>query len=465
MQKFKPIKLLESNPHYFEFRGKPTILLTSAEHYSSVFNRDFDYIKYLDTLKACGFNHTRTSTGMKRELPGTFNIDGNSQAPAPEAYVSPWVRTDVPGCLDGANKYDLNTWNQEYFDRWHDFMTAASDRGVEVELMFFSEFHVHAVGSALWDVCPVNPENNINNLAPVDDPMKALSMENVDGNKYFDALIRRLVTELNGYDNLHYEICNEPYYDGVPKDWMQHVVDVIVDAEKDLENKHLISQNMQANLYEFEEDELLKGISIINFHYTSSDNYRRNYWFPGVLGMNETGILTTKQYHRQAWDNILGGAALYNMLDYSYTVGHEDGSYKILPSSPGDGTPELRAKLTVLANFINSFDFAKMHPATDLIKSVMEQNATYIMLAEEGKQYAAYFIINAHSGQTAKCRGKIVMPQGKYEVIWINAENGDVYSKSTVEHPGGRWAFDSGDLGEAINRNRECELALSIKRV
>jgi hypothetical protein len=291
--------------------------------------------KYLDKLQELGFNHTRTSTGIKRELVGSFNIDGNSQAPTVEAFIAPWLRTDVPGALDGGNKYDLDTWNEEYFDRWKDFLKQAGDRGIEVELMLFSEFHIHTdFRDALWRICPINPANVIQKLREVD-VEHALSMENADGNKYLDALMIRLADELNDFDNFHWEICNEPYYDPVPMDWMQHVHDVIAEEEKKLPNQHIFSQNIQANLYEFEKDEPLKGMSILNFHYTSSDNIKRNYWWPGVLGLNETGIIADKKYWRQAWDVILGGAGLYNMLDYSYTCGHEDGSYELLPSNPG----------------------------------------------------------------------------------------------------------------------------------
>ena len=48
----KPLSLHPDNPHYFLFRGKPTILLTSGEHYGAVLNADFDYLPYLDELKA-----------------------------------------------------------------------------------------------------------------------------------------------------------------------------------------------------------------------------------------------------------------------------------------------------------------------------------------------------------------------------------------------------------------------------
>src|SRR5512133_2685984 len=50
----RTLGLHPANPHYFLFRGKPTVLITSGEHYGAVLNRDFDYLTYLDTLKAEG---------------------------------------------------------------------------------------------------------------------------------------------------------------------------------------------------------------------------------------------------------------------------------------------------------------------------------------------------------------------------------------------------------------------------
>src|SRR4051812_37164474 len=44
----KPISLHPENGHYFSFRGRPTVLITSGEHYGAVLNADFDYVPYLD---------------------------------------------------------------------------------------------------------------------------------------------------------------------------------------------------------------------------------------------------------------------------------------------------------------------------------------------------------------------------------------------------------------------------------
>src|SRR5437879_13899952 len=70
----KPLALHPDNPHYFLFRGKPAVLLTSAEHYGAVLNRDFDYVKYLDELHPHGLDLTRTFTGVYAEDSKSVNI-------------------------------------------------------------------------------------------------------------------------------------------------------------------------------------------------------------------------------------------------------------------------------------------------------------------------------------------------------------------------------------------------------
>src|SRR4051794_12560615 len=64
----EPLRLHPDNPRYFLFRGKPAVLVTSAEHYGAVLNLDFDTGRYLDELGAKGLNLTRTFSGVYREL-------------------------------------------------------------------------------------------------------------------------------------------------------------------------------------------------------------------------------------------------------------------------------------------------------------------------------------------------------------------------------------------------------------
>ncbi len=50
-----------------------------------------------------------------------------------------------------------------------------------------------------------------------------------------DAYVAKLVSELKNFDNLIYEICNEPYIQGlVSHDWMNHISQVIDSVESEL---------------------------------------------------------------------------------------------------------------------------------------------------------------------------------------------------------------------------------------
>lgn len=40
------IRLHPDNPHYFQYQDKPTVLVTSGEHYGAVLNADFDYATF-----------------------------------------------------------------------------------------------------------------------------------------------------------------------------------------------------------------------------------------------------------------------------------------------------------------------------------------------------------------------------------------------------------------------------------
>src|SRR5438552_360460 len=105
-----PLALHPANPHYFLFRGKPTVLVTSGEHYGAVLNRDFDYVKYLDELKFHGLNLTRTFTGVYAEDSKSFGIVRNTLAPTDGKLICPWPRSSSPGYAGGGSKFDLAKW-------------------------------------------------------------------------------------------------------------------------------------------------------------------------------------------------------------------------------------------------------------------------------------------------------------------------------------------------------------------
>ena len=126
----KPIRLHPQNPRYFLFRGEPAFLITSGEHYGGVLNLDFDKTPYLDELKSRGFNLTRTFSGTYREIPGSFNIKDNTLAPKRGRFASPWLQVQRQG---EPEKFDLDRFDDAYFRRLREFVSAAGERGIVVE--------------------------------------------------------------------------------------------------------------------------------------------------------------------------------------------------------------------------------------------------------------------------------------------------------------------------------------------
>ncbi len=423
----KPFSLHPENPHYFLFEGEPTLLITSAEHYGAVLNRAFDYQEYLKTLEKHGFNNTRVFSGAYVEPQGAFDIAKNTLAPEPNQFLAPWARSETPGYPNGGNKFDLKQWDPDYFERLRDFVREASERGVVVEVCLFCPFYEQKQ----WRLSPLNAKNNVNGVGAVDrtdvytleKSGKLLAIQ--------EAMTKKIVRELNGFDNLYYEVCNEPYFGGVTKEWQYHIAELIAKVEEDLAQAHLISRNVANDKKKVTTPH--SAISIFNFHYaTPPKTVAMNYALDKPIGDNETGFRGTgdTHYRREGWQFILAGGALYNNLDYSFTVGHEDGTFAYPDSQPGGGGATLRRQLEVLKEFIDSFDFVSMHPDTDFIRDGVPEKVHPYGLSEDGQQYAAYFF----GGE--KLELTLLLPNGKYQVEWVNPLTGEVAKEARVSSQG-----------------------------
>ncbi|HXG48455.1 MAG TPA: PA14 domain-containing protein [Methylomirabilota bacterium] len=409
-----PISLHPDNPHYFLWRGKPTFLLTSGEHYGAVVNLDFDFRRYLDTLAADGLNNTRTFSGTYLEPEGAFNIARNTLAPATGRFICPWARSDQPGFAAGGNKFDLTRWDEAYFARLREFVAYADQKGVVVEFTFFCPMYE----DKQWRLSPMNAQNNVNGLGAIG----RNDVHTLDRNGGLlavqEALTRKLVTELNPFDNVMFEICNEPYFGGVTMAWQHHMADVMVETERSLPKKHLITQNIANNQAKIERPH--PAVSVFNFHYaTPPDTVALNYGLNKVIGDNETGFRGTNNapYRTEGWDFLLAGGGLYNNLDYSFTVGHEDGTFVYPASQPGGGNPGLRRELRALRDFMAGLDFIRMRPDNSVIKGGVPVGGSARALVQPGKAVAVYIRNEGSTGPwSARWTGFIEAPDdGEYE--------------------------------------------------
>jgi hypothetical protein len=436
-----PIALHPDNPRYFLFRGKPEFLITSGEHYGALLNRDFAHGPYLDELRARQFNLTRLFSGSYREVPGAFQIRANNLAPRSASHVAPWPRTKEPGAVDGGNKFDLATWEPTYFDRLNAVVSGAAVRGIVVEFVLFCPFYEEN----LWDVNPMNARNNVNHVG-------TMPRTDVYTLKYpamlaiHEALVRKLVTELHRFDNLYYEICNEPYFGGVTLDWQERIAAVIVETEWKLGGpRHLIAQNIANGRAKI--DQPNPAVSVFNFHYaTPPDVIALNPSLKKAIGDDETGFLGTgdRIYRSEAWEFLLAGGSTFSNLDYSFTVQHPDGSAAVEPPTPGGGGPSLRKQLAILRSFLAGFDFVQMVPERTVIRRGVPDKARAQVLSARGHAYAIYL----NSGTRVDL--VLELPAGNYRALWIDPRTGALDGSEELAHKGGECTLRSPHYDEDI---------------
>ncbi len=470
--KSQPIRLHPANPHYFLFRGKAVALITSGEHYGAVLNADFDYHKYLATLQADGLNYTRLFTGSYVEVPAkSFGIQHNDLAPEPGRSLAPWARSDTSGYAGGGTKFDLQSWDPAFFARFRDFLSEAAKRGIVVELTLFSSHY----GEAQWQFSPLNPVNNVNNTDTID-WKKLHTLENGNLLAYQEHYTRKLVAEANPFDNVIFEIQNEPWSDrpvltdvinpylrapardsfpnsvDLPDNlsiaWQARVVEWITQTESALPNRHLIAQNYSN--FRLPVRKLLPHVDVVNFHYAYPEAVTHNYGLGKAISYDETGFLGRDDdaYRRQAWNFMLSGGSVFDGLDYSFTTGHEDGSY-LEPNGPGGGSPALRRQLGILSAFLQSFALVDLHPDVRAVKHA--SGVTPRVLSNPGKEFAIYL---DGSGSTELA---LTLPPGDYSAEWVNVISGTIEQREAFRHKGGEKTLPSPAFQNGI--------ALRLKRI
>ena len=200
---------------------------------------------------------------------------------------------------------------------------------------------------------------------------KVNTLENGNILAYQERYMRKLVREANAYPNVIFEIANEPWSDrpaltdvvnsylftgrdqypnsvDLPDEltmaWQARVAEWITSEEAALPNKHLMAQDCCNFRYPMRA--VIPGVSVVNFHYAYPEAVSLNYGLGKALSYDETGFLgrSDDAYARQAWNFMLSGGGVFDSLDYSFSVGHEDGS-DMEANGPGGGSPELRRRL------------------------------------------------------------------------------------------------------------------------
>ncbi|HLT93895.1 MAG TPA: hypothetical protein VKZ56_05005, partial [Membranihabitans sp.] len=231
------IKPFTENPAYWQYKGEPVLLLGATDDDNLFQMKDLE--PHLDELVACGGNYIRNT--MSYRDPGNVN----------------------PFRILGGGKYDLESWNPEFWNKFSNMLRWTSERDIIVQIEVWDRFDY---SREPWQTNPFNPLNNVNyNLAdglfdqdypshPSADrqpffhtipgmPMYHSGLDRI--RDYQEKYIDKMLSYSLAYGNVLYCMNNET---SSPVQWGNYWIDYIRTKAKE-EGKEVYATDMYDNFY------------------------------------------------------------------------------------------------------------------------------------------------------------------------------------------------------------------------
>ena len=459
----RPISIDPDNPKVFLFRGKPRVLLTATEHYGAVMNRPFDFGRYLAQAAEEGMTLTRLFT-LFRELQSAHNPYSTCK-PDSTDYVAPFERTGPGNALDGLPRHDLDTPSPEYFGRLERFIARASDAGIIVEVVLLSNTY----GPEVWALNPLHHLNNVNDLEETRWP-DYMSQRHPRLFERQVAHVRAIVDATKHFDNVIYEVCNEPGGgfpgEGHPgpsevNEWVEALAAVAGKADNRPPGNHLFAGQEAFDYEPFTQlsDKSFDAMSmdVVNIHPLPNTVYDGRTYDMGAfmskqlclralrdyclathherkpLNMDEDNVASRFRdpdgwtiHRKRAWTTLMCGCH-YDYIDFSILPHLETGT--------AESRRHIRTWFGHLSRFIHSIDLAVARPAPEVVAH-RPPHTLECALAAPGEDYRVYLADERElevPGAGAPLHGELVMrlPKGEYRAALLSPETG-LYSPEIV---------------------------------
>ncbi|HEO71346.1 MAG TPA: hypothetical protein ENN80_08785 [Candidatus Hydrogenedentes bacterium] len=125
------IRVSTQNPYYWEYKGEPILLLGGSveDNLFQIPNLEV----HLDLLQACRGNYVR-----------------NTMSSRDEGNLWPFAKT--------GERYDLDQWNEAYWERFERFLAMTAERDVIVQIEVWATFDFYR---DIWARNPFNPGCNV----------------------------------------------------------------------------------------------------------------------------------------------------------------------------------------------------------------------------------------------------------------------------------------------------------------
>jgi len=237
-----PLYVHPTNPRYFTQDGVAVVYLTGSHTWANLQDiglrggPPFPYGEYLDFMESYGHNFMRLWMFEQPCRASWTSVDIVFDP-------LPWVRTGPGTSADGFPKFDLNIFNEDYFERMRRRIIQAGERGIYTAVMLFQGWSLHKTSADYGDPWPVHPFNGDNNINGVDVPFTRADDDDhacLHSTRlplvlsYQEAYVRKVIDTVNDLDNVLYEIINE----GGATRWQYHMIDLVRQVERGKNKQH-----------------------------------------------------------------------------------------------------------------------------------------------------------------------------------------------------------------------------------
>jgi len=407
------------NPRYWQYKGKPVLLLGGTDDDNLFQWTGSRLIDQLDLLKSVGGNYVR-----------------NTMSDRDEGNVYAFARV--------GDRYDLDTWNEEYSQRLQSFLRLAADRDVIVQIELWDMWDLMRGN---WARHPFNPLNNVNYtaaesglltevpFAPAERPTKHNFFHTVpelENNtrvlRTQEAFIERVLEISLPFPNVLYCINNES---GEPPEWSRYWARFIHQQAKergvtaqvtDMRRREDITHATHRTVYDDTELYTFADVSQ-NTGYQIRDRrlqYRRLLDVRKYLGDAPRPINNVKIYN-----DHLGGAPKFMRNVFAGLASTR--FHRPVPWNGGTRglglSDEAQRILRGVRAFTDALDWFVCEPRPDLLS---HDDGVYLM-AQPGRQYALGF-----DGGGSVDLDAHALP-GHAELRWMNMHEGKWINGGRIE--------------------------------
>ena len=413
------------NPRYWQYKGEPVLLLGGTDD-DNLFQWHIEALReQLDLLASVGGNYVRNTMSDRPLEPET------------EPHLLDKLENIYAFLQLDNGKYDLNRWNEEYFNRFRRFLneTAQRDIIVQIELWDGHDFIDH--GDRLgWKNHPFNPVNNINYTAeettlpeewgisyrerihPLHLTVPGLNDDSIVC-RYVQAFIGKVLSVSLDYDHVIYTVQNESWSpDYWSRYWAKFVHDLAEERGKrvyvaDMRFTPSVESVFDGQLFNFADISQSAGRRRSRKDEAHFKAIRRNW---EALSYQPCPLNSVKQYGgeiswtlgaeegaRRVWRSVFGGQAAVRFHRPPYGIGL---------------TAQAQANLMSLRELTDAINIFRCRPHQEVEELMYnrEPDEAYL-LADPGRVYAVFFPGGGQVELDIAVVGKAVT------VRWLEIEN------------------------------------------